>query len=116
VVGGVLDREEPLTLAMLLDDRGLLDRVEIVGTDVSAQAIAQARSGRHRKRALRDDHPAELAARYLRIDGDQGTIAPRLLAAVTFKTLNLFDADAIRMLGAFDLILCRNVLIYFATS
>jgi chemotaxis protein methyltransferase CheR len=120
--------EEPLTVAMLLDERGLLDRVEIIGTDVSAQAIAQASSGRHRKRALRDDHPAELAARYLSmeplpppgalparpsIDGPQVMVAPRLRAAVTFKTLNLFDAGAIRMLGRFDLILCRNVLIYF---
>jgi chemotaxis protein methyltransferase CheR len=110
--------EEPLTMAMLLDERGLLDQVEILGTDVSAQAIAQARSGRHRHRALRDDHPAELAARYLSMeprstDGNQVTVDPRLRAAVTWKTLNLFDAGAIRMLGAFDVILCRNVLIYF---
>jgi len=105
--------EEPLTLAMLLAERGLLDQVEILGTDVSAEAIAQAKAGRHRKRALRDEHPAELAARYLRPEGHSVTVDPRLRAAVTFKTVNLFDAGAVRMLGAFDVILCRNVLIYF---
>lgn len=105
--------EEPLTLAMLLDDRGLLGQVEILGTDVSEQAIAQAESGLYGKRALRDDHPAELGRRYLSVDGNHVTIDPRLRAAVRFKTLNLFDAAAVRMLGACDLILCRNVLIYF---
>jgi chemotaxis protein methyltransferase CheR len=105
--------EEPLSLAMLLDERGLLDQVEILGTDVSAEAISQARSGRHRKRALRDEHPAELAARYLSPAGHHVAIDPRLHAAVTFRTVNLFDGGAIAMLGSFDLILCRNVLIYF---
>jgi len=105
--------EEPLTMAMLLDARGLLDRVEIVATDISAQAIAQAVAGHHRKRALRDDHPAELAARYLSSGPGGVVVEPRLRGAVTFKTLNLFDAGAVRMLGQFDVILCRNVLIYF---
>ena len=105
--------QEPLTLAMLLDDRGLLDRVELVASDISSQAIAQATSGRYRPRALRDGHSAELAARYLEIGPRELTIAPRILGAVRFQTLNLFDGVAVRALGMFDVILCRNVLIYF---
>jgi len=106
--------EEPFTLAMLLDAKGVLDRVEIVGTDISAQAVsAAAGGGMHRKRALRDHHPAELAARYLEAGPGGLVVAPRIRAAVQFRTLNLFDGDAIARLGRFDAILCRNVLIYF---
>jgi chemotaxis protein methyltransferase CheR len=105
--------QEPLTMAMLLDDRGLLDRVELVASDISAPAIAHAASGRYRPRALREGHPAELAARYLEAGPAGVTVAPRILGAVRFQALNLFDGDAIRALGAFDAILCRNVLIYF---
>jgi chemotaxis protein methyltransferase CheR len=105
--------EEPLTMAMLLDARGLLDRVELVGTDISAQAIAQATSGPHRKRAVRDGHPADLAARYLEASPSGIVVAPKIRNAVRFHTLNLCDSHAIGVLGRFDVILCRNVLIYF---
>lgn len=105
--------EEPLTMAMLLDERGVLDRVELIASDVSAQAVQQAQRNRFRKRALRDDHPAELAARYLTSGPEGFAIDPRLLAAVSFRTLNLLDAGAIAMLGEQDAVLCRNVLIYF---
>lgn len=105
--------EEPLTLAMLLDARGLLDRVEIIATDLSAAAIARARSGRHVKRSLRAD-PPELARRHL----DEGTsgisVSPRIQRAVQFRTLNLVDDFAIGALGTFDVILCRNALIYLS--
>jgi chemotaxis protein methyltransferase CheR len=105
--------EEPLTLAMLLDARGLLDRVEIIATDLSAAAIARARSGRHMKRSLRAD-PPELARRHL----DEGTsgisVSARIQRAVQFRTLNLIDDLAITALGTFDVILCRNALIYLS--
>ncbi|MBC7974521.1 MAG: protein-glutamate O-methyltransferase CheR [Myxococcales bacterium] len=106
--------EEPLTVAMLLDERGLLDRVELFATDISAQAVAQATSGRYRKRALRSEHPVALAERYLTQTDSGVAVDPRIRSAVTFRTLNLFDAGTIRMLGPLDVILCRNVLIYFS--
>jgi chemotaxis protein methyltransferase CheR len=105
--------EEPFTLAMLLDARGLLDRVEIVATDVSEVAVAKARSGQHSRRALRDGHPVDLARRYLEAGPGGVAITPRIRDAVTFHTLNLLDEAAIARLGTFDAILCRNVLIYF---
>jgi chemotaxis protein methyltransferase CheR len=105
--------EEPLTLAMLLDARGLLDQVELVATDVSASAIERARSGQPRRRALRDGHPADLAQRYLDVTEHGLVVAPRILEAVQFSVLNLLDAAGISALGRFDAILCRNVLIYF---
>ncbi len=105
--------EEPYTLAMLLAERGLLQQVEIIATDVSQRALARARSGVHARRSLREGYPPELAAKYLRIAGDKITVAPTLSAAVRFQCLNLLDPAAIAALGPFDLILCRNVLIYF---
>jgi chemotaxis protein methyltransferase CheR len=104
--------EEPYTLAMLLDARGLLDQVEIIGTDVSVSAVERARAGVHGRRAVRDGHPPDLARRYLEV-GETVKLASRIRDAVQFRTLNLFDATAIAELGLFDAILCRNVLIYF---
>ena len=45
--------EEPLTLAMLLDEAGLLDRVDIVASDISGRALAHAKAGLYRRRSLR---------------------------------------------------------------
>lgn len=105
--------EEPLTLAMLLDDQGLLDKVEIIATDVSDHAIARARAGKHGRRALRDGHPQAIASRYLEVTPRGILSSPRLREAVQFSTLNLLDDAGISSLGTFDVILCRNVLIYF---
>jgi chemotaxis protein methyltransferase CheR len=106
--------EEPFTLAMLLDDRRLLDQVELVASDLSATAVARASTGRHGRRALRDGHPPQLAQRYLEVGSDGVSVAPRIRAAVRFLTVNLLDHDAVRRLGRFDAIVCRNVLIYFS--
>ncbi len=108
--------EEPLTLAMLLDQADLLDRVEIVASDLSEAAIQRARTGHHRRRTVREPYPAELAAEYLVI-GERGvTSSQRLRDHVKFRVLNLLDQEGIEALGQFDAILCRNVLIYFRDS
>jgi len=108
--------EEPMTLAMLLDERDLLDRVEIIASDLSEGVIERARSGRHGRRSLRDGHPAALARRYLTVDQRAITVAPRIRDAISFRTLNLLHEASFAELGNFDLILCRNVLIYFRDS
>jgi chemotaxis protein methyltransferase CheR len=105
--------EEPTTLAMLLDQRGLLDRTELVASDISSAAIARARSGQFGRRALRDGHPAPLAAKYLETTGTGVRCTPRITEAIRFFIVNLLDDAAVRELGSFDAIVCRNVLIYF---
>ena len=105
--------EEPFTLAMLLEERGLREQVEIVATDLSAAVLARAAGGRYSRRSLRDGHPAAIAARYLETSPQGVSVAPRIRAAVQFQRLNLIDAAAVAKLGLFDAILCRNVLIYF---
>lgn len=110
---GCATGEEPYTLAMLLDDRGLLDRVEIIGTDISAPVLARAESGRHGRRSLREGHPEALARRYLEVSPHGVLVAPRIRSAVRFERANLVDPVALAELGRFDAILLRNVLIYF---
>jgi len=105
--------EEPYTLAMLLDDRGILDQVEILASDISEAAILRARAHEFGRRALRDGHPVALATRYLEVIGGSLMTVPRIRDAVRFQTVNLLDGAALGELGTFDAILCRNVLIYF---
>jgi chemotaxis protein methyltransferase CheR len=108
--------EEPLTLAMLLADHGLLERVELLATDISTNALARARSGEFSRRSLRHVPAPQLAARWLRVGERSVSIDPALVEAIRWRQFNLVDAEAFAALDPFDLILCRNVLIYFRDS
>lgn len=105
--------EEPYTLAMLLEERGMLDKVEIIATDISTSVLARAMTGRHGRRSLRENYPTQTALRYLDTSSQGVVVAQRIRAAVSFDRLNLIDEAAVARLGTFDAILCRNVLIYF---
>lgn len=106
--------EEPLTLAMVLDRRGLLAAAELHASDLSARVLARARANRWSARSVRHVPDPALAARYLRIAAD-GTVAvePALLDVIAWRRLNLIDPAQIAAMPACDAILCRNVLIYF---
>jgi len=104
--------EEPATLAMLLASTGLLPSVELLASDISENALIRARSGRFTARALRYKCPP-WAEPYLKSVDNGFTVAPELLSAIQFRRLNLLDREAIASVGTLDLIVCRNVLIYF---
>jgi chemotaxis protein methyltransferase CheR len=112
---GCASGEEPYTIAMLVLDSALFTRwkVDIVGTDLSRSAIAAARRGLFREgsmRAIPDDFRDRVFARetpgFWRLD-------ERVRRMVTFETLNLIDIPRYAAYAGFDLIFCRNVLIYF---
>lgn len=105
--------EEPYSLAMLLADRHILDRVEIVASDISDAALERARRGELSARSVRDLPAPELAARWLERSGRSVRVSAELRKHVRFQKINLVQADEVRSLGLFDAILCRNVLIYF---
>jgi chemotaxis protein methyltransferase CheR len=105
--------EEPLSLAMLLDARGLLDRTEIVASDLSRRALARAQEGQWSRRALRIEPWPALVARFLAVTEHAVRLAEPIGRAITWRRLNLLDDAALAELGRFDAILCRNVLIYF---
>jgi chemotaxis protein methyltransferase CheR len=100
---------------MLLAARGLLERVELVASDISAAALARAQSGRLARRSLRQPLP-RFAERWVDSNEDGLSIRPRLTEAIEWRRINLLDETAIAALGAFDAIVCRNVLIYFADA
>jgi chemotaxis protein methyltransferase CheR len=107
--------EEPLSVAMMLADRGVLDRCEIVASDISSDTLAVAARGRYRHRSLREEgHP--LADRWLERDGAQIVVPRALLDAVHFRRINLCDDAAVAAQGTFDLVLCRQLFIYFSDS
>jgi chemotaxis protein methyltransferase CheR len=105
--------EEPLTVAMLLADAGVLDRVDIVASDMSERVLARARAGQFGSRSLRNVPDPALAERWLEQKDKVTRVKPELARAVDFRRVNLVVESNITALGRFDLVLCRNVLIYF---
>jgi chemotaxis protein methyltransferase CheR len=104
--------EEPLTVAMLLAERGLLDRVELVASDLSAGALERARRGEFNARSLRAT-PPEVIGRFIDNQASRARVRPHLIEAIHWTRVNLVDPIAVAAMGLFDAILCRNVLIYF---
>jgi chemotaxis protein methyltransferase CheR len=104
--------EEPLSLAMLLDQHGLLDDVDIIATDLSERALESARRGAYRGRSFRAA-PFPGQERWLLMNHDHGTVSPDLIARIQWRRVNLCDPMPYPS-GPFDAILCRNVLIYFS--
>jgi len=108
--------EEAWSTAMLCEEfrsREAAFRYTIVGTDISDGILASARAGSYRGRSiegLRQNHPA-LLQKYFRGDGGQADVGEALRAHVAFRRHNLYATP--RELGQFDLVLLRNVLIYF---
>jgi len=115
---GCATGEEPYSLAILLD-RMLPDRrswnVMILGTDINRGSLERAKRGWYRPWSFRGVDPA-IEARYFTRSGRDHRIRPEISRMVTFSYLNLVE-DAYPTLAtntqSMDLILCRNVLIYF---
>jgi len=106
--------QEPYSLAMALKE-GQPDlsgwRIEIVATDLSSEVLEKARAGVYSQFEVQRGLPIQLLVKYFTKVGDMWQVAPEIRAMVKFRQLNLLaDFSA---LGSFDLVFCRNVLIYF---
>lgn len=109
---GCATGEEPYSVAIALLEAGRLGRGDrIVATDVSGRALAAARAAVYGARALRK-LPGELAARWFG-PGERRRLAGGARALVSFTPHNLV-ADPAPEGAPFDVVLCRNVLIYFS--
>lgn len=108
--------EEPFTLAIQVHRTlgvRLMDwRVEILGTDISEKALSVAQSGRYTDYATRTMSPLVMS-RYFSKDGPYSVIDPQIRSMVRFEVHNLKDRLGARRLGTWDVIFCRNVMIYF---
>lgn len=111
--------EEPYTLAMQVHRSlgvRLTDwKIEILGTDISEKVLLAAQAGRYPSYAIRTT-PATVLQRYFRQVDSFYQIDPTIQSMVRFERLNLKDAFAARRFGTWDVIFCRNVLIYFDQS
>lgn len=105
--------EEPVTLAMLLREQGLEAHVDVIASDLSESALARARNGVFSPRALRHQHNHPLAKRHLETRPDAIVAPAELVSSIDWRCINLLDQEALDALGRFDLVVCRNVLIYF---
>jgi chemotaxis protein methyltransferase CheR len=109
--------QEAYSVAMLFDsERETWNgwKIEIVGTDISPSVIARAKSGRYSQFEIQRGLSVEYMLRYFSQDGEDWVIDPRLQAMVRFQEDNLLKPRG--DLGRFDIILCRNVLMYFAAE
>jgi chemotaxis protein methyltransferase CheR len=107
--------EEPLTLAMALNEAGWFERapIEIHGSDASGAGIARARRGLYRERAFRN-LPPDLKDRYFTRRGDEWEVAPELHRRVTWSTVNVMDRAAAGARARVPIVFCRNLFIYFS--
>ncbi|MBR2569317.1 MAG: protein-glutamate O-methyltransferase CheR [Paenibacillus sp.] len=101
--------EEPYSLAMILDDAGLLTQSTIIATDIDDNVLARAKEGLYLERSFKDV-PPPFKTRYASQSGEMLRIQDQLKRGIQFRKHNLltdaFDTQH-------DLIICRNVMIYF---
>jgi chemotaxis protein methyltransferase CheR len=109
--------EEPLTLAMALNEAGWFERasIEIVASDASSKAIDRAKRGVYRERAFRN-LPAHLRDRYFEHEGSDWRVRSDIHSRINWSLANLIDENQIAPMATADFIFCRNVFIYFSES
>ncbi len=106
--------QEPYTLAMLLKEAGPALagwKIEIVATDLSNDILNKAKEGVYTQFEVQRGLPINLLVKYFQQAGDRWQIDSSIRNMVTFKPFNLLESPS--MLGKFDVVFCRNVLIYF---
>ncbi|WP_262299325.1 CheR family methyltransferase [Microvirga sesbaniae] len=108
--------EEPYSLAIwLLENWRMVDayHIEIVGSDIDTEALLKAQDGIYGERAL-SRLPAHVIDRYFEPPRDgQRRLIRDLRESVKFTSVNLVDKSSVAAQGRFDVVFCRNVLIYF---
>lgn len=107
--------EEAYTIAMQMLNKGLPQkgwRTEIVGTDISQKVIASAQAAVYGANAIRNT-PPECLRKYFSVNGEEYRLLPAVKRMAQFRITNLMDQNAMKRMKNFDVIFCRNVLIYF---
>ncbi|MEO8713578.1 MAG: CheR family methyltransferase [Acetobacteraceae bacterium] len=104
--------QEAYSLAMVVADSRARDRhVEIIGTDIARDQLGRAREGLYTQFEVQRGLPIQMLLKHFRKEDSDWRITAPLRAMVQFREWNLLDDPA--PLGRFDVVFCRNVLIYF---
>ncbi len=106
--------QEPYSLAMILNENAAKLqgwKVEIIATDLSTEILTRAREGMYSQFEVQRGLPIQLLMKYFQQSGDRWQINKPVRDAVQYRPFNLLQPMA--PLGRFDVVFCRNVLIYF---
>ena len=106
--------QEPYSLAMCLKEMSAAFagwHIEILATDLSQEVLEKSRAGIYSQFEVQRGLPIQMLVKYFKQIGELWQINPDIRAMVTHRQLNLLHDFA--QLGSFDVIFCRNVLIYF---
>ncbi len=106
--------QEPYSLAMVMKEQAAKLTgwtYEIVATDISTEMLAKAEKGIYSQFEVQRGLPIQMLLKYFKKANDVWEIDPSLRDMVTFKEFNLLNDP--KVLGVFDVVFCRNVLIYF---
>lgn len=106
--------QEPYSIAMILKEMSakLADwKIEILGTDISLEILERAKSGIYTQFEVQRGVPTNFLLTYFERAGEQWKIIDPILSMVQYRPFNLLDNPSV--LGKFDVVFCRNVLIYF---
>ncbi|TQV84874.1 CheR family methyltransferase [Aliikangiella coralliicola] len=107
--------QEPYSIAMQLDEMGTLNNSEIIATDLSDRVLTKARTGIYQQIELNRGMPQEKLKRFFSpADGGDWQVNTKLRNKIRYQPLNLLSLPY--SLGKFDVIFCRNVLIYFSNE
>ncbi|MBI5165729.1 MAG: protein-glutamate O-methyltransferase [Magnetospirillum sp.] len=106
--------QEAYTLAMLLKEEGAKLagwKIEIVGTDISSEMLEKAKAGLYSQFEVQRGLPIQYLVKYFKKNNEMWQIDPSIRAMVQYREYNLLHD--MKPLGQFDIVFCRNVLIYF---
>jgi len=106
--------QEPYSLSMILrEERSALRgiQMDILASDISDKVIEKAKAGLYSQFEVQRGLPVQLLVKYFQKQGDLWQVDPSLRQNISFKTFNLLNS--FHALGTFDVVFCRNVLIYF---
>jgi chemotaxis protein methyltransferase CheR len=106
--------QEPYSLAMMIKSMGAAVagfRFEIIATDLASEVLEKAKAGIYSQFEVQRGLPVQMLVKFFSQQGETWQLAPELRSMVQFRTLNLLNDFS--SLGVFDIVFCRNVLIYF---
>jgi len=106
--------QEPYSLAMILSEMASQLAgwtIEIVATDLSNEILTRAKEGVYSQFEVQRGLPVALLVKYFSQSGDRWQISPKIRSMVDYREFNLLTDPTV--LGRFDVVFCRNVLIYF---
>lgn len=105
--------EEPYTIAMILNKYVPLERIEIIATDIDKTVLKKAKEGIYQKQAIEEIPKEYIDKHFIKLNENEFAINERLKEVIKFKQHDMLNE---RFDRNFDLIVCRNVMIYFTDS